>query len=81
MAPSFARYVMSFRHDNTAWGDVARDISADPNVEETWGWRRLHGHVAAAGGIPVVMRILEEMHRAYAMELERTVSARGQPVS
>ena len=76
MPDSFTKFVLRFRHDDTAWGDVARDVSADPNVEDTWGWQRLRRHIENMKAVPVVLRILEEMHEAYLASLEAAVRAR-----
>lgn len=71
MPETFCKFVIARRHDDTAWGDVARDVSADPDVEESWGYVKLRRHVELSRAVPVVIRILEEMHEAYLAGLQR----------
>jgi hypothetical protein len=45
MSPSFVRYVLKFKKDDSAFGDVARDIQMDPGVNRNWGYRTFKAYL------------------------------------
>ena len=61
----FARWVMYFCNEDSAWGDVARDIMVDPRVTTRMGYRALRDCIAAQSPEPVVLAIIDEMWAAY----------------
>ena len=62
---SFVSYVLRFRGDDTALGDVSRDISHDPGVKRDWGYNRLVKHLNSLGADVRVYKILEEAKTMY----------------
>ena len=60
--PSFTRFLLTFVHDPTPYGDLARDVKDDSSVELGWGYRDLKRHIAGMDPIPVVLTLLDEVH-------------------
>jgi hypothetical protein len=63
--PSFVRYVLSFKRDDTPAGDVARDIAMDTRIDKRWGHERLIEHINNNHGLPIVIDILEDLVYKY----------------
>ena len=64
--PTFTRWLLMHRGQNSAWGDLARDVAADPGVRTPMGYKTLRAHIEKkSGGNVVVMAILEEMYDAW----------------
>ena len=42
---SFVRFILQAKKDNTAYGDVARDILDDPEINRRWGYRSFVKHL------------------------------------
>ena len=61
----FARWVMYFCNEDSAWGDVARDVMRDPRVKTSLGYKGLRNLIEAGPHNPVVLTILDEMWAAY----------------
>lgn len=43
--PSFVNFVLTFKNDHTAFGDVARDLAEDWCVKKSWGYKTLRKHI------------------------------------
>lgn len=63
--PSFVRYVLSFKNDDTPAGDVARDIAGDTRIDKRWCYKRLVEHINNNNGLPIVIDILEDLQYKY----------------
>ena len=55
---SFVRYVLKFKNDDSAIGDVARDIMADNNLKRTWSYKTLVKYLEEVGACDKVFGIL-----------------------
>lgn len=42
---SFVRYILKAKKDNTPYGDVARDILDDSEINRKWGYRSFVKHL------------------------------------
>ena len=57
------RFLMMHRGHDSAWGDLARDMAADPKVHSEMGFRVLREHIEReSGGNGTVLAILDEMY-------------------
>jgi len=64
--PTFTRWLLTFRGQDSAWGDLARDVAADPKVRTPMGYRALREHIhRMSSGNVVVMATLDEMYDAW----------------
>jgi hypothetical protein len=62
---SFVNYVLLHKEDNTALGDVARDINLDRAIKKSWSYRRLIVHLIHMNAVERIYQILEEAKIAY----------------
>lgn len=62
---SFVRYILKFKHHNDPYGDVARDILNDPEVNRKWGYRSFVKHLDARKASQRVFEIVDDLHDQY----------------
>lgn len=63
---SFVRFALKHKKEQTAWGDVAKDIAMDEGIVRTWNWKRLEKYLDENRRVSArVQGILEEMRDAY----------------
>ena len=62
---SFVRYILKHKHQETPYGDVARDILADPNVKRNWSHRRLSKYLTEVGATQRVFELIDMLHWEY----------------
>jgi hypothetical protein len=62
---SFVSYVLQSKNDDTALGDVARDMSQDAGINRMWGYSRLVRHLKSVRADERVYKILELAKSAY----------------
>ena len=62
---SFVRFVLSFKKDDTPWGDVARDFVDDGNLVRTWGYRTTRKYLENYGACDDVMEIIDAINESY----------------
>ena len=61
---SFVRFVLKYKKDDSAWGDVAKDVAADGEIKRTWNWRAFNKHVEDKASASAYA-VMEEMRDAY----------------
>jgi hypothetical protein len=66
---SFVSYVLSFKDDDSALGDVARDIFADKDIKKSWGFPRLISHLMHLNANENIYGILKEARQQYLCDL------------
>lgn len=69
---SFVRWVLQFKNDDTAIGDVARDMIADRGLKRTWSYRTVIKHLDDRGACDSVYTILAEANQRYRMMVSST---------
>ena len=62
---SFVRFVLSFKKDDTPWGDVARDFNDDGSLVRTWGFRTTRKYLENRGACDAVMEIVDDINETY----------------
>ena len=62
---SFVRYILKFKDHNCAYGDVARDILADPEVNRRWGYRSFVNYLAQRNASQRVFELVDEINWNY----------------
>jgi hypothetical protein len=62
---AFVSYILRFKNDNSAIGDVARDIEVDTNIKKTWGYTKLITYLIDMNVSERVYGILEEAKLVY----------------
>ena len=62
---SFVNYVLRFKDDDSALGDVARDMSCDPNIKKSWGYSKLMVYLIGMNATDRIYGILEEANQRY----------------
>jgi hypothetical protein len=63
---SFVRFALKHKNEDSAWGDVAKDIAMDEGVVRTWNWKRLEKYLDENRRVSArVQGILEEMRDAW----------------
>lgn len=58
---SFVRFILKFKHENNAYGDVARDILADPMVNRNWGYAGFSRHLYFRQASQRVFEIVDDL--------------------
>jgi hypothetical protein len=64
---SFVSYVLRFRFDDTALGDVARDMMLDTGINKRWGYTKLISHLIRMNAVDRIYGILEQAKVAYVL--------------
>jgi hypothetical protein len=64
---SFVSYVLKFKNEANACGDVARDMLQDPNINRRWGFRKLVAYLTTTHRPSAnVLTVLSDLnHRHY----------------
>lgn len=63
---SFVNYVLRFRNADSAWGDVARDMLDDANINRRWGYMSLVRYLLSNHNpCGAVMDILSEINTVH----------------
>jgi hypothetical protein len=62
---SFVNYVLRFKREDTPLGDVARDMSCDPNIKKSWGYTQLMVYLIGMNATDRIYGILEEAKISY----------------
>ena len=47
---SFVNYVLSWKHCDCQYGDLARDMENDPNIRKRWGATKLKKYIESQNG-------------------------------
>ena len=64
---SFVRFVLKYKKEDTAFGDVARDILMDSGVNRAWGYKRFVKHLESMNASQRVYTLVEELKVKYEM--------------
>jgi hypothetical protein len=62
---SFVSYVLRFKNDDSALGDVARDIAMDTRINRRWGYTQLIVHLMRMNAVEAVYQILSDARVGY----------------
>jgi hypothetical protein len=62
---SFVRYILKFKNDRNPYGDVARDILMDTEVNRAWGYRSFVRHLVKRNASQRVYEIVDDLHFQY----------------
>ena len=65
---SFVQFALLHKKDDTAWGDVARDIAADPDIHKGWHWKRFIKHINENHPMAICVDIMEEMYEVWSKQ-------------
>ena len=62
---SFVRFILKHKNDATAYGDIARDIMADPDIKRNWGVKTTKNYIEpkASANVWATLEELEEMYK------------------
>ena len=67
---SFVRYVLKFKDEDDHYGDVARMILRDRNVNRRWSHRQLSRYAYLQQADQGVFDVIDELARNYQLALE-----------
>ena len=67
---SFVRYVLRYKNDNDKFGEIARMILRDPNVNRRWSHRQLSRYAYLQQADQGTFDVLDELGRNYQLALE-----------
>lgn len=67
MSPSFVRYVLKFKREDTAFGDVARDIQVDPGVNRNWGYRTFKAYLIDKKACDSCLSVVDNLYERYSV--------------
>lgn len=62
---SFVTYLLRFKDEDSAVGDVARDMIRDPRINRRWGYTSLVEYLSKMNTVDRIYGILEEHHTIY----------------
>ena len=62
---SFVSFVLGFEKDDSAIGDVARDMVQDTMISKRWGYSTLIKHLRKMNATDAVFNLLEEANLYY----------------
>ena len=62
---TFARWCMNFRADPSPFGDVARDLVADPRIVTRMTYPAVRARMVEMGACDRALVVLEEMRALY----------------
>ena len=65
---SFVNYVLRFKNDDSAIGDVARDMAVDPAISKKWGYLTLIKHLLRMNAVERVYEILANARTGYILD-------------
>ena len=67
---SFVSFVLRFKNDNTALGDVAGDMADDPRISKRWGHATLVKHLMRMNATQAVFDVLGEANVYYVTRIK-----------
>jgi len=62
---SFVRYVLKFKKSECRFGDLARDVREDPDINRNWGYRTFKAYLEKRNASDRFMNCLEELKDLY----------------
>jgi hypothetical protein len=62
---SFVSYVLQFKDDDSAIGDVARDMMLDTGIKRSWGYKSLVKHLESMNAVSQVYDVLEGAYERF----------------
>ena len=62
---SFVSYLLQFKDDDNAIGDVARDMMLDTGIRRSWGYKRLVKHLESMNACDRVYYVLERAYERF----------------
>lgn len=62
---SFVRYILKFKNDDNAYGDIARDILVDTEINHKWGYRSFVKHLVKRNACQRVFELTAELEWNY----------------
>lgn len=62
---TFVRYILKHKKEQTAYGDVARDILDDPNVDRSWSYRSFSRYLAQQNASQRVFELVDALAWEY----------------
>ena len=65
---SFVSYVLRFKNDDSAIGDVARDMNLDTAVNKRWGYMTLVKHLLHMNASDRIYEILANARTGYILD-------------
>jgi hypothetical protein len=65
MSPSFVRFALKYKKSDCRFGDVARDIKEDPDVNRNWGYRRFKTYLEERNASDRCLICVEELKELY----------------
>ena len=66
MAPSFVRYILKWKLSECPFGDVARDIKMDPNVNRNWGYKSFKAYLMDREACESCLSAVDDLYERYA---------------
>lgn len=60
--PGIVAYILGYVNEDSAFGDLARDMSVDAAVKKDWGYLRLRAHLIEMRATHAVLSILAALH-------------------
>ncbi len=63
--PGIVAYILGYVEEDSAYGDLARDMSVDAAVKKDWGYLRLRAHLIEMRATHAVLSILAALHSQY----------------
>jgi len=76
---AFVKYILSFKNEDSAWGDVSKDFAHEQcEVKRGWGYKKVKTHLEEKGACDRVLVILDEMWEMFTSQrTERTETRRA----
>jgi len=66
---SFVCYVLKAKKEDSALGDVAREIMNDPAINRRWSYRGLYKYLDNRNGVsPALMNVLSNANDAFVVQ-------------
>lgn len=63
---AFVKYILSFKNEDSAWGDVSRDFAHEEcEVKADWKYKQIKAHLEEKRACDRVTSIFEEMWEGY----------------
>lgn len=62
---SFVRYILKHKDQQTAYGDLAREICADPDINRNWSYGSFSRYLANKGACQRVFELVDALAWEY----------------
>jgi len=62
---TFARFVLQFTTEDSAYGDLARELATDPYTTPAMGYSALRERISSSGASETVLTLLDELWAQY----------------